>query len=140
MLASSPVSVAALFGSCLLVPPIAVSLGLAVAAVLPHDLEGTLVIIGLVGIQLALSGGAWVNGILPMNGPIQLAYLAGGFRQNGEGCGTIGLAFRGARAGGGGSPRRGNPAKNEGPKRGLPPAPSRRDASCTVPDRNDGVV
>jgi hypothetical protein len=78
-LASSPVSVAALFGSCLLVPPIAVSLGLAVAAVLPHDLEGTLVIIGLVGLQLALSGGAWVNGILPMNGHIQLAYLAGGF-------------------------------------------------------------
>jgi hypothetical protein len=78
-LASAPVSVAALFGSCLLVPPIAVSLGLAVAAILPHDLEGTLVIIGLVGIQLALSGGAWVNGILPMNGPIQLAYLAGGF-------------------------------------------------------------
>jgi len=39
-LASAPVSVAALFGSCLLVPPIAVSLGLAVAAILPHDLEG----------------------------------------------------------------------------------------------------
>jgi len=78
-LASDPVSEAALLGSCLLVPPVAVSLGLAVAAVLPQDLEGTLVIIGLVGIQLTLSAGAWLNVLLPMDGPIQLAYRAGGF-------------------------------------------------------------
>jgi hypothetical protein len=78
-LASSPVSEAALFGACLLVPPVAVSLGLAVAAVLPQDLEGTLVIIGLVGIQLTLTAGAWLNLLLPMDGPIQLANRAGGF-------------------------------------------------------------
>ena len=77
-LASAPMSVAAVFGSCLLVPPVAVSLGLAVAAVLPRDLEGTLVIIGLVGVQLALTTSQWVNVALPMDGPIQLAYRAGG--------------------------------------------------------------
>jgi hypothetical protein len=78
-LVSAPVSVAALWGACLLVPPVAVSLGLAVAAVLPQDLEGTLVIIGLVGIQLTLAPGAWLNILLPMDGPIQLAYRAGGY-------------------------------------------------------------
>jgi len=39
---------------------------------------------------------------------------AGIGRQNGEGSGTSGLAFRGARPGGRGSPRRGNPTKSEG--------------------------
>lgn len=78
-LASAPVSEAALLGACLLVPPVAVALGLAVAALLPHDLEGTLVIIGLVGIQLTLPSGAWLNVALPMDGPIQLAARAGGF-------------------------------------------------------------
>ena len=78
-LASSPISEGALIGACVLVPPVAVSLGLAVAAVIPHDLEGTLVIIGLVGVQLALTSGTWINVILPMDGPIQLAYRAGGF-------------------------------------------------------------
>jgi len=56
----------------------AASRGLAVGAVLPHDLEGVLVIIGVVGVQLSLSQNAWVNVLLPLDGPIQLAYRAGG--------------------------------------------------------------
>ncbi len=77
-LVSAPVSEAALLASCALVPVVAVALGLAVGAVLPHDLEGVLVIIGVVGVQLSLSQNAWVNVLLPLDGPIQLAYRAGG--------------------------------------------------------------
>ena len=53
-LVSAPVSEGALLASCALVPVVAVALGLAVGAVLPHDLEGVLVIIGVVGVQLSL--------------------------------------------------------------------------------------
>jgi len=77
-LVSAPVSEGALLASCALVPVVAVALGLAVGAVLPHDLEGVLVIIGVVGVQLSLSQNAWVNVLLPLDGPIQLAYRAGG--------------------------------------------------------------
>jgi hypothetical protein len=77
-LVSDPADEAALLASCALVPVVSVALGLAVGAVLPHDLEGVLVIIGVVGVQLSLSQSAWVNVLLPLDGPIQLAYRAGG--------------------------------------------------------------
>jgi hypothetical protein len=77
-LVSGPVDEGALLASCALVPVVAVALGLAVGAVLPHDLEGVLVIIGVVGVQLSLSQSTWLNLLLPLDGPIQLAYRAGG--------------------------------------------------------------
>jgi hypothetical protein len=77
-LVSGPASEGALLASCALVPVVAVALGLAVGAALPHDLEGVLVIIGVVGVQLSLSQSTWVNLLLPLDGPIQLAYRAGG--------------------------------------------------------------
>jgi len=77
-LVSGPASEGALLASCALVPLVSVALGLAVGAVLPHDLEGVLVIIGVVGVQLSLSQSSWLNLLLPLDGPIQLAYRAGG--------------------------------------------------------------
>jgi hypothetical protein len=75
---SGPVSEGALLASCGLVPVVSVALGLAVGAVLPSDLEGVLVIIGMVGVQLSLNQSSWVNLLLPLDGPIQLAYRAEG--------------------------------------------------------------
>ena len=75
---SGPASEGALLASCALVPVVSVALGLAVGAVLPHDLEGVLVIIGVVGVQLSLNQSTWLNLLLPLDGPIQLAYRAGG--------------------------------------------------------------
>jgi hypothetical protein len=75
---SAPASEGALLAACALVPVVAVALGLAVGAVLPHDLEGVLVIIGVVGVQLSLNQSTWLNLLLPLDGPIQIAYRAGG--------------------------------------------------------------
>ncbi|MGO8687346.1 MAG: hypothetical protein ACLQT7_09255 [Candidatus Dormibacteria bacterium] len=77
-LVSQPVSEGALLAACALVPVVAVALGLAVGAVLPHDLEGVLVIIGVVGVQLSLNQSTWLNLLLPLDGPMQIAYRAGG--------------------------------------------------------------
>ena len=76
-LVSQPASEGALLAACALVPVVAVALGLAVGAVLPHDLEGVLVIIGVVGVQLSLNQSTWLNLLLPLDGPIQIAYRAG---------------------------------------------------------------
>jgi hypothetical protein len=75
---SAPVSEGSLLTACALVPLVAVPLGLAIAALLPRDLEGVLIIIGVVGMQLSLNQSAWVNLLLPLDGPVQLAYRAGG--------------------------------------------------------------
>jgi len=81
-LVSHPVSEGDLLLACFLVPLVAVPLGLAVAALLPHDLEGVLVIIGVVGVQLSLNQSAWINALLPLDGPVQIAYSAGGLPAN----------------------------------------------------------
>jgi hypothetical protein len=49
-----------------------VPFGLAVGAALPHELEGTLVLIGVIGIQLAVSSTSTVAKVLPFYGPRRL--------------------------------------------------------------------
>lgn len=51
---------------------VAVPLGLALAALLPRELEGTLALIGVVGIQLALPVTATLAAFLPLYGPLRL--------------------------------------------------------------------
>jgi hypothetical protein len=56
-----------------------VPFGLAVGAGVPHELEGTLAIIGVIGVQLASSSGTTVAKLLPFYGPRRIieAGLAG---------------------------------------------------------------
>ena len=58
-----------------------VPLGLAVGAVVPHELEGTLVLIGVVGMQMAVELTSPVSKFLPFYGPRQL--LAASLTENG---------------------------------------------------------
>ncbi len=76
---SKPVSEGDMLAACALVAVISVPLGLAVGAVLPTDLEGTLVISGAVGVQRSLPQSSAANLALPLDAPIQFASLAGGF-------------------------------------------------------------
>lgn len=46
--------------------------GLAVGAAVPRELEGTLVLIGVVGMQMAVDPDSWVSKILPFYGPQEL--------------------------------------------------------------------
>src|SRR6266511_2301708 len=55
---------------------VAVPFGLAVAALLPRELEATLVLIGVVGIQLSLDPSTGVAKLLPFYGPQQLLYVS----------------------------------------------------------------
>ncbi|MDP9470184.1 MAG: hypothetical protein M3Q71_05870 [Chloroflexota bacterium] len=57
---------------------IGVPLGLAVAALLPRELEGMLTIIGVVGIELSLPSGAALAPFLPLYGPIKILALSSG--------------------------------------------------------------
>lgn len=61
-----------------LVVLIAVPLGLAIGAVVPRELEGTLVVIGVIGVEMSLPRGALVAPLLPLYGPTQLARVATG--------------------------------------------------------------
>ncbi len=49
-----------------------VPFGLAVGAALPHELEGTLVLIGVIGIQMAVDTSSTVAKVLPFYGPSRL--------------------------------------------------------------------
>jgi hypothetical protein len=51
---------------------LSIPLGLAVGAVAPRELEGTLVLIGLVGLQLAVAPDSAVSKVLPFYGPQEL--------------------------------------------------------------------
>jgi hypothetical protein len=53
-----------------------VPFGLAVAAVVPHELEGTLVVIGVVGIQIATHLDSVLSKCLPFYGPRRLINVA----------------------------------------------------------------
>jgi hypothetical protein len=53
-----------------------VPFGLAVAAVVPHELEGTLMVIGVVGIQIATHLNTVLSKILPFYGPRRLIAVA----------------------------------------------------------------
>ncbi len=55
-----------------MVAMVAVPFGLAVAALLPRELEATLVLIGVVGIQLSLSWSSVLSKVLPFYGPRRL--------------------------------------------------------------------
>ena len=57
---------------------VGVPLGLAVAAVLPRELEGTMTIIGVVGINMSLDPGDTLAALLPFNGPAELLYASSG--------------------------------------------------------------
>ncbi len=57
---------------------IGVPLGLAVATLLPRELEGTLAIIGVVGIEMSLPAGAAPAPFLPLYGPVRLLTIASG--------------------------------------------------------------
>ena len=51
---------------------VSIPFGLAVGAAVPRELEGTLVLIGVVGLQLATSPGSAVSRVLPFHGPQEL--------------------------------------------------------------------
>ncbi len=51
---------------------VAVPFGLAIGAIVPHEMEGTLVLIGVVGIQLAVDPHSAVAKVLPFYGPRQI--------------------------------------------------------------------
>ena len=55
-----------------LVAAVAVTFGLAVGSIVPRELEGTLVLIGVVGIQLAVRTNSMVSKFLPFYGPRRL--------------------------------------------------------------------
>jgi hypothetical protein len=55
---------------------VSVPLGLAVAALLPRELEGTLVVIVLIGIQMSLPASASATKYTPLWGPMQLTEVA----------------------------------------------------------------
>ncbi len=57
---------------------VGVPLGLAVAALLPRELEGMLTIIGVVGIELSLPAGAAIAPFLPLYGPLRTLAVASG--------------------------------------------------------------
>ena len=51
---------------------VSIPFGLAVGAAVPRELEGTLVLIGVVGMQLALDPDSVVSRLLPFHGPQEL--------------------------------------------------------------------
>ena len=75
---SRPADAGALVLGVALAALIAVPLGLAVAALLPRELEGTLVVIGVVGIEMSLPTSAALAPFLPLYGPLDLLAIASG--------------------------------------------------------------
>jgi ABC-2 type transporter len=67
----------------ILVAFIAVPLGLCLASLMPGDLEATLLMVGVVGIQVALKEPAPLSKFLPFHGPRQLLLGSGGKVLNG---------------------------------------------------------
>jgi hypothetical protein len=59
-----------------MVAVIAVPFGLAIGALVPNELEATLILIGVVGIQLSLDGNALMGKLLPFWGPRRLLDIA----------------------------------------------------------------
>ena len=57
---------------------VGVPLGLAVAALLPRELEGTMTIIGVVGINMSIAPSNALAALLPFNGSTELLYASGG--------------------------------------------------------------
>jgi hypothetical protein len=57
---------------------VSVPLGLAIAALLPRELEGTLVVIVIIGMQMSLPASAAAAKYTPLWGPMQLTSVAAG--------------------------------------------------------------
>jgi hypothetical protein len=55
---------------------VGMALGLALAALLPREMEGTLALIAIVGVQISLPSQSAVGAAMPFHGPIQLASVA----------------------------------------------------------------
>jgi hypothetical protein len=72
VLGSDPADPAALITGVILVAVISVPFGLAVGALAPHELEGVLMLIGVVGIQLTLQSTQTLSKLLPFWGPQRL--------------------------------------------------------------------
>ena len=75
---SEPAQPTALVLGIALTAFVGVPLGLAVAALLPRELEGTMLLVGVVGIELSLPGDATAAPFLPLYGPLHLAGVAAG--------------------------------------------------------------
>jgi len=57
---------------------VAVPLGLVLAVLVPHELEATLLLIGLIGIEMILPSESSTVGALPLGGPQELLDRAAG--------------------------------------------------------------
>lgn len=83
---SDPVEPSALVEGIALAAFISVPLGLALAALVPRELEGALLLIGIVGVEMSLPVGAALAPALPLYGPLKLMRVAAGFE---EGTATV---------------------------------------------------
>ncbi len=73
-----PKNAVALIVAMLLVALVAVPFGLAIAGIVPHELEGTLVLIGMVGIEMSLPSRGTLEGVLPFGASHRLLNQAAG--------------------------------------------------------------
>ena len=76
---SDPPNPGALVAGVALTAAISVPLGLAVAALVPRELEGALTLIGVVGIEMSLPTDVALAPALPFFGPLKLMGVAAGF-------------------------------------------------------------
>jgi hypothetical protein len=74
VLGSSPAQPWALVGGVVLVAATSVPFGLAVGALAPHELEGVLILIGVVGVQLTLDSTQTIAKLLPFWGAQRLIH------------------------------------------------------------------
>jgi hypothetical protein len=58
---------------------VSVPLGLAIGAVVPRELEGTLVLIGIVGVAMSVPPDSGVAQVLPLWGPLEVTQVAAGW-------------------------------------------------------------
>lgn len=58
---------------------VSVPLGLLIGVLLPRELEGTLVLIGIVGVESSIPPDASLAAFLPLYGPLDVLQVAGGF-------------------------------------------------------------
>jgi hypothetical protein len=79
-----------------LVAVVAIPFGLAVGALLPRELEATLVLIGVVGIQLSLDVTEGLSKVLPFYGPMRLLDVSLGGDYPGRAAVLISLAYAAA--------------------------------------------
>jgi hypothetical protein len=69
---------ALLVGALVLMAVVSVPLGLAIGALVPRELEGTLVLIGIVGVGMSVPQDAGIARALPLWGPLEVLAAAAG--------------------------------------------------------------